>query len=140
MGDILFAERKIGSASLRMYGILLGDDLCFVLSGGDRPHMGAAVLSQPWPAGKAGRKKRATTSVLALIGHKEDELFRRLAEKAAAETGGNVVVCGGIHVDNADTELIGAICQATEEMLAELLVAIRRRPPLQSAGKGGGDN
>ncbi len=133
MEGVLFAERQVGTATIRMYGIPLGEDLCLVLSGGDRPHMGAATLSQPRPGLRDSREKRAATSVLALTGHKEDELFRQLGGKAAAEIGGNVVVCGGIHVENASVSTIGEICTKAEEMLAELL----KRFPRRSFPKGG---
>jgi len=135
MEGILFAEKQIGTMTILMHGIPLGDDLCLVLSGGDKPHVGATTLSQPRPSLLDSRERRATTSVLALVGHKEDELFRRIGERAAAEIGGSVVVCGGIHVDNASMDVVGDICAKAEEMLTELLSKFRDQVSLKFSAK-----
>ncbi|MBI3122079.1 MAG: hypothetical protein HYZ03_07340, partial [candidate division NC10 bacterium] len=53
------------------------------LVGGDIPHIGAVAISIPRPSRADARRRSATTSVFALLGHKEDELARPVAASLA---------------------------------------------------------
>jgi hypothetical protein len=62
---------------LTMSAISMGEDLCVALYGGDRPHIGAVAISQPRPSLADPAVASATTSVVAVLGHKEDMLAAR---------------------------------------------------------------
>ena len=72
-----------------------GEDLCIVLTGGDRPHIGTVTLSVPRPSLADATRTSATTSVLNLTGHKDGEAAQYLSERLAATLGATVVVTGG---------------------------------------------
>ena len=98
-----------GRAKLDFSVIILGNDISISISGGTKPHVGAVALSIPRPSLKNDKKMSTTTSLLAVTGHKDDEVAKSVAEKVAASTGKTVVAIAGIHIDNATAKEIEAI-------------------------------
>ncbi|QLA19777.1 hypothetical protein [Desulfolutivibrio sulfoxidireducens] len=135
------------SLLLTMSAVPMGDDLCVALYGGDKAHIGAVAIGQPRPSLDDPAVTSATTSVIAVIGHKEDMLARRLALRLAATLKVVVTVSCGIHVEAvtaADIETIGALAMdMAEELIAEVILrrnAAREAPggtPLPPAGQSG---
>ncbi|MDR0465802.1 MAG: hypothetical protein LBH94_00420 [Deltaproteobacteria bacterium] len=99
---------------LRLRCVRMGEDLCLILSGGEREHIGAVAVAQPHPSQADPGRTSATASVVALPGHKEDVLVRELALKVAGVL--NVVTCVvcGVHLR-----------QPTPAMLDEVVAASR---------------
>lgn len=113
-------RRARGRVALRLTAERLGADLAVTLSGGDRPHVGAVAVSQPRP------DRGATTSVLALLGHREDELARELAARLAAATRGVVTVACGVHLEAIrpeEIEVVRALARALAAALERRLAA-----------------
>jgi len=79
---------------------LIGQDLLVAIWGGEKPHIGAVAVAQPRPSLKDPEVMSATTSVICLLGHKEDELAKAVSEILAATLNTPVVVTAGIHWDN----------------------------------------
>ncbi|AYO32021.1 hypothetical protein D2962_16725 [Biomaibacter acetigenes] len=71
------------------------------LGGGEKPHIGSVAVSQPRPSLKGDGSISCTTSVLNLLGHKDDGLAVPLAEKLCKKLKQTVVVTAGVHIDNA---------------------------------------
>lgn len=80
--------------------VAMGNDLCVVIAGGELPHLGAVAVAQARPSLQDKTKVSATTSVITLLGHKEDVVASWVAHALAARLNKNVVVCCGIHVDD----------------------------------------
>lgn len=93
----------------------LGDDLNVSIGGGSRPHIGAVALAISRASLTDPDRLSATTSVLAVTGHKEDELAKLVAHKLASELGVNVSVSCGIHYDGINEDIAREI-----EALVEL--------------------
>lgn len=91
----------------------IGDDKLVTVHGGEMPHIGCAVMSIPRPSLTGDGSISATSSVLNVTGHKDEEICRRIAEKIAASENCTVVCTGGFHVDNI-----------TEEQIKELFVKL----------------
>ncbi len=106
-------------------GVATGAGVVITLTGGERPHVGAVGLGIPRPSRRDPARTSATSSVLAVTGHRDDELAKPLAELAAARLGQEAVVVVGVHVDGATDEEIARLSentrQAAELLLAELL-------------------
>lgn len=105
-----------------------GEDLCIVLTGGDRPHIGTVTLSVARPSLADATRTSATTSVLNLTGHKDGEAAQYLSERLAATLGATVVVTGGIHVDAIQPEEIRTVLHLVDRLtttLVDLLTAAR---------------
>ena len=94
---------------------------CIVhLMGGTKPHVGAVALGIPRLSLK-GRGRSATTSVLTVLNHKDDELARPAAADLAAGYNCPVVVIAGVHIDDARPEELALIqtnaCRAVRGVL-----------------------
>jgi hypothetical protein len=75
------------------------DDVVVVVTGG-YDHIGAIGLAVPRPSLEDQNRTSATSSILTMLGHKEDVVAKYVSEKVAAATNRNVVVIAGIHYDN----------------------------------------
>lgn len=82
--------------------------LTVTLTGGDRPHVGAVAVAQPRPSLKDPRRTSASTSVIAVVGHQDDEVARPLAHLLAANTGQPAAASVGIHWDDCTADDIEA--------------------------------
>jgi gallate decarboxylase subunit D len=95
--------------------ISMGNDLCVLITGGERPHLGAVGIAQVRPSTHDPHKLTSSTSVLTLFGHKEDSVVYKAAPALAAKLNKNVVVCCGIHVDNITPEEMKFVTDAVEK-------------------------
>ena len=96
----------------------MGADWNVMITGGERPHIGAAALGQAYcrPDGR----RTAGASVLAVGTHKEDVLARQAALRLARQTGHTVLVSCGIHVDNLSPQGIADFVALAESAVEEL--------------------
>jgi hypothetical protein len=97
----------------------MGNDLCVVIAGGEVPHLGAVAVAQAPPSLQDNSKLSASTSVITLLGHKEDENARNVAHLLAANLNKNVAVCCGIHVDDITAEELSFIDGAVKRFCAD---------------------
>ena len=97
---------KEGRFLLQARVILVGDDLLVSIWGGTHPHIGAVALALPRPSLKDKKKTSATSSVLTVLGHKEDQTVKAVSETLSAILKKNTVVTAGIHWDNLKAEEI----------------------------------
>jgi len=112
---------------IRIRVLPMGKDLCVAVSGGDREHIGAVALAEPRPSLKEKGGISATVSVLAVTGHKEDELAREVAREMAATLNVRVSVSCGIHVDQAGAEQIQEIVDAVGSLTREMIRTLQGR-------------
>ncbi len=115
-----------GDDKFKVWGkaFLLGKDVVLVIGGGDTPHIGCVALALPRKSRKGKSAVRTTSSVLNLLGHKDEEIVRVVAERVCVSINKPVVCVGGIHVENADSsdiELIVENGMKVAERLAEEL-------------------
>lgn len=113
------AER--GRLKIDMKAFDIGEDVCVILSGGDRPHIGCVTLSIPRASLAQPDDGSATTSVLNLTGHKDEEAARFVSHTLSAKLQKNVVVTGGIHVDNITKEEINIVMELLVQLTNQLL-------------------
>lgn len=113
-----------GRVVLRLTCVALGRDLSVTLCGGDQAHIGAVALAQPRPSLEAEGRVSATTSVLALLGHKEDELARNLATELAAKLDTVVCVACGIHLEGISREELALVGDLVRELSGALLARL----------------
>ena len=94
----------------------IGNDLSVIIYGGDMPHIGCVTLSQPRPSIQNEGVISSTTSIINIIGHKDDVIARYVSEKLSSSLNKNVAVSCGIHVDNIKDCEIDAIIAMTKEL------------------------
>ncbi len=80
--------------------ITLDNNDIVVVVGGGRDHIGALSLAVPRPSLDDAESISATSSVLTMPAHKDDEPAKYVGDKIAAATNRNVAVIAGIHYDN----------------------------------------
>jgi len=102
-----------------------GRGIVMCLVGGDRPHVGALALAIPRPSLKDPSKLSSSTSVLTLMGHKEDEIVKPVAEKLAKELNQPVVVVAGLHIDEASEEDIKRLKRGSFKVAERVLRRLR---------------
>ena len=112
---------KEGPFLLQAAGLLIGNDLLISVWGGTHPHIGAVALALPRPSLKDKKKTSATSSVLTILGHKEDQTVKGVSETLAAIFKKNVVVTAGIHWDNLKAEEIKVIMGLTEKLTQKII-------------------
>jgi hypothetical protein len=106
--------------------VRIGTDVLVWIYGGEKPHIGAVAAAQPRPSLADPARTSATASVLAYVGHKEDDLAKHAAETLAAALGTRVVVSAGIHWDKLSPEgvrIIGTRCEEIVALLKRALMA-----------------
>ena len=92
------------------------DGLIAYLYGGQKPHLGAAVMSLPRPSLADGERIGCDTFVLSRPGHKDDAVAKALAEQLCKALNCAVCVAGGIHIDAASQDELDVIRKNCREL------------------------
>ncbi|GAB6157788.1 hypothetical protein JCM39194_09880 [Desulfotomaculum varum] len=110
-----------GRYRVELYATITAEGVVCQLYGGTKPHVGAMVLSLPRPSLQNPSQISCNSSVLPMLGHKDDEIAKPLAEKLARQLNQPVVLVAGLHIDEATAEEIQLLCchcrQAVEQLL-----------------------
>lgn len=94
----------IGKYAIEGVAICCGKDINISIGGGETYHIGAVGVAVPRTEIKNGKKRSATTSVICVQGHKEDELAHYASKYLATALDCIVTVSVGVHVDDANEE------------------------------------
>jgi len=84
----------------------LDDDLVYILGGGEKSHIGGAVICKP------GEKPH----VLTYDTHHDYVVLTPIAETACKKYNKTVIAIGGIHIDNATKQEIDMIIKNCKEL------------------------
>lgn len=90
------------------------------LYGGEKPHVGAVVLSVPRPSLKDPAETSTNSSILPLLGHKDDELARPIAEEVVKYFKVPVVVVAGLHIEQASAKDISLLMENSWQCVHKL--------------------
>jgi len=88
----------------------IGDDLIYILGGGERSHIGGVVICEP------GKKPKA----IRLEGHYDDIVLKPIAEAACKKYNVKIVAVGGVHVDNASKDEIELLVRNCNNLIDNL--------------------
>lgn len=122
---LTFKQFRAGNDSLdvQMLVTRTPSGIIIQLLGGNKPHVGATVITHPRPSLALEGQISCNSIVIPELGHKEDELAKPLAEKIAIALNCTVVLVAGIHVDNAtleDIQNIKRICwQLVDQFISD---------------------
>ncbi|MDO5675583.1 MAG: hypothetical protein Q4G66_11815 [bacterium] len=115
-----------GRIQVRAELLRVGEDVCVVLSGGDRPHVGCATLSVARPSLADSSKGSATTSIFNVTGHKDGEAAQYMSQQLSTELQKTVVVCGGIHVAAIQPEEIQVVMEMVQALTTAMIEELKR--------------
>ena len=112
-------QAECGTGIEKIEGMIAecGTDLSITLCGGTKPHVGAVSMACYEP-----KRHSATVSTITAYGHRDDVLAASCAKQAATMLECTAVVNVGIHVDDADAEMIDRLsenCRSCFEALLE---------------------
>ena len=99
----------------------IGKDWLVAIWGGEKHHIGAVAVAQPRPSLKNPNLTSASSSVICILGHKEDILAKAAAEALAAALNAVVTVTAGIHWDNITEQGIGDVNRHVKELIDLIL-------------------
>lgn len=86
---------------------LVGDDIVYMLGGGERPHVGSMVVKEP------GKRAR----VVKIGEHYDYIVLKPIAEEACKKYNRTVVAVGGVHVDGATKKEIDILVNNCKELI-----------------------
>jgi hypothetical protein len=113
-----------GNHPVHSLSVLVGEDLLTCIWGGTQPHIGAVAMALPRPSIADANVVSSTSSVLTVLGHKEDELVKMVSERLSARLHKNVVVAAGVHWDHLEEDAITEImdnCRALADRVADVI-------------------
>ena len=84
----------------------LGDDLVYMLGGGEKSHIGGAVICKP------GQKPL----ILSVGTHQDYIVLTSIAETVCKKYNKTVIALGGIHIDNASKDEIDLLVNNCREL------------------------
>ena len=96
----------------------LGSDLVACIYN-DNAHIGAVAIGE-----YDHNEKRASTSVITRLGHKDDAVAQRAAYSISKSTKRPVCVIAGIHLDNITKEEINKLVENASVMVDEFIGSI----------------
>ena len=116
---------SVGSGRHRVWGTTLFSTggLSVNCLGGEAPHIGAVAIGIPRASLARPGRRSATTSVLALTGHKDDELARSMASELARRLGMTAVVVAGVHIARATRSDIAAVLRNAGEAVRAIVAS-----------------
>jgi hypothetical protein len=100
---------------------IIGDDLIISVWGGTKPHIGSISVSVPRPGLKDSTSMSSTSSVINLIGHKDEVVARKFSEQLAAKFNRNAIATAGIHIDDITENQINIIMQNITDLCLDVI-------------------
>ena len=82
--------------------------------------LGCTVLSLPRPSLSDEKKLSATSSVINIIGHKDEYICRYIGESFAKKYNSVVVCSGGFHIDNISKKQIEELKNSVRELIEKI--------------------
>jgi hypothetical protein len=96
-----------GKYKVRLKKEQIGEDILFILGGGEKSHIGGVVICEP------GKKAQA----IRLEGHFDDIVLKPIAQTACKKYKTKVVAIGGVHVNNATKEEINLLVKNCKNLV-----------------------
>ena len=100
---------------------IIGDDLIISVWGGTKPHIGSISVSVPRPGLKDSTSMSSTSSVINLIGHKDEVVARKFSEQLATKFSRNAIATAGIHIDDITENQINIIMQNVTDLCLDVI-------------------
>ncbi len=110
-----------GSLRVSVSAIVSTNGVILYLFGGDLPHIGGVAVGVPRPSSRDPKRVTANVSVISIVGHKDDELARPIADRVTRALNRISVVVTGIHVDNASQKDLEAVVMHANEAVDDFL-------------------
>ena len=104
--------------------MIIGDDLMITVWGGTKPHIGSIAVSVPRPSLQDNTTMSATSSIINLIGHKDEVVARKFSEQLAAKFNKNAIATAGIHIDDITENQINILMQNMTDLCLDIMIKL----------------
>ena len=104
-----------GRTKLSLSAYSLGEDLVVFIYN-EKAHIGAVAVAE-----YDHKEKRASTSIITRLGHKDDVVAQRAAHSLAKHTQKPVCVVAGIHVDKITEAEIKQFLENSNQLVEDLI-------------------
>jgi hypothetical protein len=118
---------KFRSKNIDFILIEAGDDLIFIIKGGDTPHIGAVSIGIPRPSLKNPDQLSSTISTYVFIGNKDDIIANKIAHEISRRMNKKVVVIVGIHFNCLLERDIKLVVKKSEVICQELIGLFQKK-------------
>ena len=118
-------EEGEGSYCVSLRAFALTNGIIVHITGGDEPHIGGVAVGLPRPSTQDPSRVTANVSVISILGHKDDELARPIADRLVRELNSIIVVIAGVHIHQANQTDIERIIDNTNLAVEEFLRQIK---------------
>ena len=112
---------KFKSKKIEFLLLEIGNDIIFIVFGGDQPHLGAISVGIPRPSLKNSGQLSSTISTYVFAGHKDDIIGNKIADEIAKKMNKKVVVIAGIHFHNLSKKDINLLIEKSGIVCQELI-------------------
>ena len=102
----------------------LAEGLQALLTGGEKPHVGATVLALPRASLQDVESRSCDCFVLPVPGHKDDIIAKKCAAALCEALGEAVCVVAGVHVDHATEEDLKTLVRNCETVTEEAVIVL----------------
>ncbi len=106
-----------GRVALRLRVLRMGEDVCLLLDGGQRPHMGAVAVVYADEVDQSVVNQKN----FSLPHHKEEELATRMARRVQEQYSCTVTCLCGIHIPSITKEEIALVYVKADELVQKFL-------------------
>jgi hypothetical protein len=103
---------------------IIGDDLMISVWGGTKPHIGSISVSVPRLGLQDNTTMSATSSIINLIGHKDEVVARKFSEQLAAKFNKNAIATAGIHIDDITENQINILMQNMTDLCRDIMIKL----------------
>ena len=114
----------IGKCIVEALIVKCGSDINVIIGGGEKYHIGAVSVAVPRLEYKNGNKRTASTSVICVQGHREDELTYKAAKYLATALECTVTVTMGVHIDDISKCEFSEILNNVDRLLDKIIEEI----------------
>ncbi len=120
----IYERIEDGKYTIEALVLITDDGIMLYLGGGEKPHIGVVVMSQPRPSMKEDKTISCTTSVINRLSHKDDIIIAPMAEAICKKANAVVVASGGVHVDVVEDSDIKRLMRNMEEITKNILLKL----------------
>ncbi len=110
-------KKQLNRITIDLKGIKMGQDLCVILTGGEKPHLGALTAGS----------SLVELNTFTFKGHKENFVTEMVANILKKEYLGNFVICCGIHLDDISKKEIESVLKLCKDITCELCSELKNK-------------
>ncbi len=112
-------QAQEGRVHIRLRALFMGDDLCIIVDGGDKPHIGAVSL--------ATGNTKTTPKTLCIPKHKDDVISEGVSQCIRNTLGLTTCCICGVHIGGITKDEIDIVLKLSHELATTLVQKLSKK-------------